>query len=180
MGPLTVAASFALFALPGTSGNYWSTFFLPIVALGLGMAVTVAPLTTTVMNAVDVRHAGVASAINNAVSRVGGLLAIALMSVLVLHAFDDELDHRLAVMSLPPELVAALDAERVKLAAAEAPPNLGACDRVAIRQAVSIAFVTGFRYMAWVCAGLAVAGALAAATMINGGPPRKVRDVRRG
>jgi hypothetical protein len=70
------------------------------------------------------------------------------MSVLVLHAFDDELDHRLAVMSLPPELVAALDAERVKLAAAEAPPNLGASDRIAIRQAVSIAFVTGFRYMA--------------------------------
>jgi MFS family permease len=171
-GPLTAAVGFALFARSGTSGSYWETFFPAMVVLGFGMAVTVAPLTTTVMNAVDVRRAGAASGINNAVSRTAGLLAIALMSLVVLQVFDRELDRGLVSTSVAPEVVVALDAERVKLAAAEAPASVTASDRIAVRQAVSDAFVTAFRYMALVCAGLALASALAAATMIDGGGDR--------
>jgi hypothetical protein len=151
-----------------------------MVVLGLGMAISVAPLTTTVMNAVDVRHAGAASGINNAVSRAAGLLAVALMSVLVLHVFTRELDRRLVAMGVGREVAAALDAERVKLAAAEAPPSFPASDRIAVQRAVSLAFASGFRCMAMVAAGLALAAALTAAAMISGGLPRGVRPTAAG
>jgi EmrB/QacA subfamily drug resistance transporter len=162
VGPLTSAVGFLLFALPGADGRYWSTFFPAMVVLGLGMAITVPPLTTSVMNAVDVRHAGTASGINNAVARTGGLLAVAVLGVLVLQAFNRDVDRRLATMRLGTDIVAALDAERTKLAAAEVPAGVRASDRPAIQRAISLAFVTAFRQMALVAAALAVLSALTA------------------
>jgi EmrB/QacA subfamily drug resistance transporter len=170
VGPTIAAVGFVLLALPGTGGSYWRTFFPAMVTLGLGMAVSIAPLTTTVMNAVDVRHAGIASGINNAVSRAAGLLAIAVMGVLVVHVFDGELDRRLATVSVAPEVVAAFAPERVKLGGAEAPPDAPASDRSAIRQAVAEAFVAGFRWMALVAAALALASSATAALTIDRGP----------
>jgi EmrB/QacA subfamily drug resistance transporter len=181
VGPLTAGVGFALFALPGTSGAYWNTFFPAMVVLGLGMAVSVAPLTTTVMNGVAVRHAGSASGINNAVSRTAGLLAVALMSVLVLHVFNRELDRQLAKARLAPEVVAGLDAERAKLAAAEAPPDVRAPDRAAVQQAIAASFVAGFRRMVMVAVGLALASALIALAMIGSATEgaARIRHLRR-
>jgi len=123
------------------------------------------------MNAVDMRHGGVASGINNAVSRTAGLLAIALMAGLFLHVFTNEMDRRLTALNVAPEVMAALDRERVKLGGAEVPANVRSSDRTMVDGIFAAAFVCGFRWVALLAAALALASSAAAAVMID-------RDVR--
>jgi EmrB/QacA subfamily drug resistance transporter len=167
IGPAIAAIGFAGFALPGIGGSYWTTYFPAIVVLGFGMTVTVAPLTTTVMNALDPVHAGLASGINNAVSRAAGLLAIALLGIVMQRAFNHALDARVASLRAPPALLAQLDAQRQKLAAIALPPSIPAAQRQAVRQAVAASFVSGFRWVMAVSALLAACSALCAGLMIR-------------
>jgi EmrB/QacA subfamily drug resistance transporter len=166
-GPLVAALGLGLLAMPGTSGSYWSTFFPGILVLGIGMGITIAPLTTAVMASVGANHAGVASGINNAVSRAAGLLAVAALGIVLVTRFDGSLDEQLAAMTLPPEVKAGIIRERAKLAAAEPPSNADATTREALRRALDIAFVDGFRVLMLVCAGLAAISAGAASALIS-------------
>lgn len=167
VGPAVAAAGFALYAVPGVGGSYWVTFFPASVVLGLGMSITIAPLTTTVMNALDPSLAGTASGVNNAVSRVAGLIAIAVFGVLLTHGFDAALQSSLASMHLPRESVETIMAQRARLAGIELPPGAEAA-----RRAVAEAFVTGFRQVMILSAILAVLSALVSAVMIRDKPGR--------
>jgi EmrB/QacA subfamily drug resistance transporter len=168
LGPALTAIAFALLAVPSVGGSYWTTFFGGIVLLGLGMGITVAPLTAAVMGSVDERHTGVASGINNAVSRTAGLLAVAALGVVLVVRFDGVLQRGLSSLRLPPGAAAAVEQERARLAAAELPPGLDDGTRRALRALLDEAFVAGFRALMLVCAGLAALSAAAALVTIQG------------
>jgi EmrB/QacA subfamily drug resistance transporter len=167
VGPAIAAAGFALFALPGLGGSYWTAFLPAILVLGLGMSISVAPLTTTVMGAVEGRHAGIASGINNAVSRCAGLLAVAGLGILMLVLFERGLDRRLAALELPPAARQAIEGQRERLAALEIPAGLPEPARAQARAAVDRAFLDGFRGVMWTAAGLALLASLSAAWLIR-------------
>ncbi len=167
IGPIIAALGFALFAVPGIGGSYWTTFFPAIVVLGLGMAISVAPLTTTVMGAVKQRQAGIASGINNAVARTAGLLAIAIFNIFVFNTFNRSLNGRLAALNIPPEVQKLLDEQRIKLAGAEVPAGVSGEVSGKIRQAIALAFVDSFRLVMLIAVGLALASAVVAFVMIG-------------
>jgi hypothetical protein len=168
VGPIIAAAGFALFLRPGVGGSYFPTFFPAIIVLGLGMAISVAPLTTTVMNSVNQSHAGIASGVNNAVSRTAGLLAIAVFGLIMFHAFNSCLDRRLNQMPITAEVRQALNTERLKLAAADIPHSVDEETRKSIKQAIDECFVFGFRRVMLIGAGLALAGSALAWITIRG------------
>jgi MFS family permease len=146
----------ALLARPSIGGSYWTTFFPGVLVLGLGMSVTVAPLTTTVMTSIpDERHAGAASGINNAVARAAGLLAVAILGAAAVSIFARDLDARLA--SQPPEVRQAMHAQRERLAEAKPPRDENA---EAVRDAVKHSFVRAFRVNTLASAVLAALSAL--------------------
>jgi EmrB/QacA subfamily drug resistance transporter len=168
VGPIIGACGFALFLRPGVGGSYFTTFFPAVVVLGLGMAISVAPLTTTVMNSVKSDHAGIASGVNNAVSRTAGLLAVAVFGLIMFQAFNSCLEPRLEAISIPAEARQALNTERLKLAAAEIPTSLNEETRLAIRKTIKECFVFGFRRVMLAGAGLALFGSLLAWLTIRG------------
>src|SRR5204863_9836236 len=79
VGPVLVGAGRALFTRVGVEGDYLTQVLPAVVVLGLGLATTVAPLTSTVLAAAAARHAGMASAVNNDVARAAGLIAVAVL-----------------------------------------------------------------------------------------------------
>jgi EmrB/QacA subfamily drug resistance transporter len=163
-GPVLVALGFLMLTLPGIGGSYWVTYFPAGMMLGLGMAVSVAPLTTVVMNSVDETRAGAASGVNNAVSRVANLLALAVFGVILHGSFVRALNHQLQRPGISAQVrQTALD-QRNSLAGIQTGDPAG-------QRAVALAFLTGFRHVMYVAAGLCVLAAVSAGALVH--PNRK-------
>jgi len=166
VGPAVAALGIALLVRPGIGGSYWTTFFPAITVLGLGMAITVAPLTTTAMTAVNAQHAGVASGVNNAVARVGGLVAIAVFGIILVRAFDARVTPALDRLKLSPAARGAVDRELPRLAGADLNrASIAAVivpgERSAVRRIIDESFVSAFRVMIIAAAAVALVAASA-------------------
>jgi predicted MFS family arabinose efflux permease len=160
VGPAIAAVGIALFARGAIGDSYWSSIFPAVCLLGFGMTITVAPLTTTVMGAVDTAHSGVASGINNTVARVAGLLTIAAFGVLLSRSFDARVKARLDHLGLPSAVRKEIDKELPKMAGAdlESVP-VGNQERATVQRSIDEAFVSGFRLVVLSAAVLALAAA---------------------
>lgn len=169
IGPIIVAVGVGLLAIPTIGGSYWLTFFFPFLLLGLGMSMSVAPLTTTVMNSVEERYVGTASGINNAVARVAGLLAIAVLGVVVLSVFSDRLGDRLDAITPPISSTVRSEVIEQKTALAEIhlPETLSPDARAEVQNAIALAFVDSFRWAMVVTALLAAISGLIAARQLQ-------------
>ncbi len=174
VGATIAGVGFALFAVPGVGGSYWLTYFPAIVVLSLGMALVIAPLTTAVMSAIGTERSGVASGVNNAVSRTAGLLAIAVLNLVVVTIFSHNFVSAIGALHLAPAVRQALEAQRTRLAGVQAPPGLNAATQTAIHGAIAGAYISGFRVAMLISAALAFGSAIAAAALIEGKGAREV------
>jgi EmrB/QacA subfamily drug resistance transporter len=164
IGPAIAASGFALLAVaPGNS--YWTEFLLPIAVLGFGMAVSVAPLTTTVINAVPKHRSGIASGINNAVARVAGLLAVAIFGAIALGDYNRALDER--VVTLPIETTQTIERARGTFAVDRALEGIAGETRRIAESAIKDALAESIRHVLLLAAALALAGSLCAALTIT-------------
>jgi EmrB/QacA subfamily drug resistance transporter len=162
VGPLIAAVGFLLFAVPDVGAHYWTGFFPGFIVLGLGMALTVAPLTTVVMSSVDQQRSGTASGINNAVARVAGVLAVAVLGAVMVAAFDHSLRDSLAGLSLNPAITHELELNASRLGSLDAPSGVNPHTAATIRSSIAEAFVFAFRLIVLLCASLAIASAAVA------------------
>jgi MFS family permease len=161
-GPLITAVGYGLLILPGAAPqSFWTSVLPGILALGTGMTLTVAPLTSTVMGAVPERLTGTASGVNNAVSRTAGLLAIAGFGLVFVAVSDASLARALAPMPAEAQSLSHVFG-RVWI-----PESLESDWGAAIRMAGKEAFVDGYRAALGVAAGLTLVGAAIAARFIG-------------
>src|SRR6202044_2835779 len=145
IGPLIAAIGFVLFAVPGVGAGYWKAFFPAFVVLSFGMAISVAPLTTVVMSSVGQDRSGTASGINNAVARIAGVLAVAILGIVMVKLFSSSLNHSLAGGLLPPGIVGYVQSNETQLAGLQPPPGLDAGLSTLLRESIFRSFVFGFR-----------------------------------
>ena len=166
VGPIVAAVGFAMFVYPGGSaGSYWLSFFPAVIVMSLGMVISVAPLSTTVMSSVDEGHAGVASGVNNAVARCAGLIAIAVLGLAMTAVFTKTFTGNISQIDLSAETRSVL-AEQTSLDAVgrvDVPPE----HKQSIEQAARSAFVDGFRVVMLSAAVLGFIGALAAYFLVE-------------
>ncbi len=168
IGPLVAACGIALFAMVPQGGSYVATFFPAVVVMGFGMTISVAPLTTTVMNAVPESESGLASGINNAVSRLAALLAVAVFGAVLVTVFNHSLDQSLDQLPLNPDVRAQIDVARPQLAAAHNPNPI-------VERAIAESFISGYRSVIWIATGLAALSAITAWLLIEPGAPASAK-----
>src|SRR5215470_3191535 len=164
IGPVLVAVGFALL---GAREARYATVLIAMTVLGFGMAITIAPLTTAVLNAVPAHRTGVASGINNAVASVGGLLVVALLGTVALGVFDRSLDRHLAEAPASGAVVQAVHGARSGFVVPAMPATLSFDERERTRAVIAASLEDTVRLTLWVAAALALASALVTAVTIT-------------
>ena len=167
VGPIVTAIGLALCVRATHDAPFLTTFFPAIVVTGLGMAIAVAPLTTTVMNSVSGDHSGTASGVNNAVARIAGLVAIAVFGVIVVRTFNARLTPQVQRLELSAAARVAVDRERPKMAGVDvsAIPSLPPEERANVRDAFDRSFAAAFRVSMFGTALLALIAAVSGAAI---------------
>ena len=173
-GPLAAGAGLLLLSFAGQThgpGGYWANFFPGILVLGLGMTFTVAPLTATVMGSVDQRFSGVASGVNNAMTRIASVSANAVFGALVVVFFSGALEGQLsgtaATVAISATEKQAVMAQAVNLGDARVPAAVNDRDKPAVAAAYRNAFITAYSKILRISAVLAWLGALMALVFVS-------------
>jgi EmrB/QacA subfamily drug resistance transporter len=159
-GPAVAGLGLLLLARTGASANYLTEILPGVLVFGLGLAMTVAPLTATVLGAVEPGHSGLASGVNNAVSRVAGLVAVAALGAVVASTFSHHLESRLQGQRLSARTAAAVDAARTRPLVTGV-QNVSRAQRPLVHAAMVSASVSAFRVAMMISAALALLGGLA-------------------
>jgi EmrB/QacA subfamily drug resistance transporter len=171
VGPFISGVGFFLYGVPGlTAGpaDYFTSYFPGILTLGIGLGITVAPLTATVMASAPAGMAGTASGVNNAVARTANVLAIAVATAVSIALFTTGVSRIAAEFALEPAAAAALMAEAPRLADAQVPDAVPDAQREAVFDALHAEFLVAFRAITWGLAVLAWLSALAAFVFVRG------------
>jgi hypothetical protein len=157
--------------------DYVTELLPALLVFGLGLSMTVAPLTSTVLAAVDEKHAGVASGVNNAIARIAGLLAIAVLGAVVSSRFATVVDQRLGDRPLPNVARAAV-AEAKARSLTTAPANrVPPPERAQVRKALEAGSESAFHLGLGLGAVLVFAGGVVSLAGIEN-PRRRVPSVR--
>ena len=174
IGPLITGTGFYLFSTYGITPGpsvYWSTFFLSFLLLGIGMGITVPPLTTSVMGAISEDNSGIASGINNTVARAAGVLAIALLGALALFSFKKSMENEISFMDISSELKSEIMIESANFAAAAVPEGLSVENKVIVKSHLNNSFISAFNMVVYIGSLLCLLGSIMAFIFIKGNKP---------
>lgn len=166
-GPLITSIGFILLGIYGYGSSYWFNFFPGIFFMGLGVALSFAPLNTTVMSSVDRSDAGTASGVNKAVSRLSGMLSVALLGALAISLFGGQLTSRMEKQNVPQEIQQQMLKEKTSLAKADVPEDIPTETQEVLEKSIKESFLSSFRIVMFVSAGLVFLGAVCAIFMID-------------
>ncbi len=176
IGPVITSVGFYLFSTYGITpgpGAYWNTFFLSFLLLGIGMGITVAPLTTAVMGALPEDNSGIASGVNNTVARAAGVLAIALLGAVALFSFQKSVENEISIMDISSVMKNKIRLESSKFTAAEVPDGLSDQNKVIVKRHLNKSFIDAFNRVVYVASVLCLLGSVMASIFLRGKKPGK-------
>ena len=147
--------------------DYWTTYFPPFMLFALGMSITVVPLTTAVMNCVESSKSGIASGINNSVTRISGTFINAILGAVAILLFTNYSMGAIGTLGLSEDMVAVLMSEAGRLGEARAPQDMGSDMQTKINAIFRDGFVATYRWVGTMSAALAFLSAVIAFTMVE-------------
>lgn len=157
-GILLASLGFLVMLIPGAGANYWLTFFPGQLLFGIGNGLTFVPLTSIALGSLPARYSGIASGLNNAVSRVAQMLAVAIFGMIMLSTFHTSLIEQTQNIPMSADARTQLAEQASNLGATQAPASLPSGAAQAVQAAVKLAFVAGWRNIMLISFGLVLVG----------------------